>query len=107
MQTARSDDAGEILFDGVDPFLDQPAVGLDLRLARTTEKAKAAALAFEMRPAAHQPAALIGQVRKLDLQPPFPGQGPLAENLQDEAGAIENLAPQACSRLRCWIGLTT
>src|SRR5262245_56788710 len=44
-----------------------------------------------MRPAAHQAAALIGKMRQLDLQASFSRQGALAENLQNETGAIEHL----------------
>ena len=70
---------------------DQAAVGLDLRLAGTAEKAEAAALAFEMGPRPHQTAALIGQMRELDLQRAFAGARAPSENLENETGAVEHL----------------
>ena len=74
-----------------DALADQPAVGLDLGFARAAEEAEAAALAFEMGPALHQPRALIGEMGQLDLQAPFARPGPLAEDFQDERRAVEHL----------------
>ena len=83
---------GQLLADRVDALVDQAAVGFDLRFARAAEEAEAAALALEMGPGAHQPALLVGEMRQLDLQPAFAGQRALAEDLQDQPGAVEHLA---------------
>ena len=79
------------LLDLDDALADQAAVGFDLGFAGAAQKAEAAALALQMGPAAHQARALIGQMRQLHLQPPFPRARALAEDLQDQRGAVEHL----------------
>ena len=73
---------GHLLIDGA-------AVGLDLRLARTAHKAKATALPFQVGPGAHQTGPLIGQRRQFDLQHAFAGGGPVGEDFEDQAGAVQ------------------
>jgi len=43
-------------------------------------------------PASDQPARLIVEVRQFNLQPPFRGCRPFAEDFEDEAGAVDDLA---------------
>jgi hypothetical protein len=56
-----------------------------------TEEAEAASLALKVGPAAHQPARLIIEMREFDLQSPFGRRGTLAEDLEDQPGAIDHL----------------
>jgi len=58
---------------------------------RTAEKAKAATLPLQMHPGPYQAALLIGQMRVLDLQGALAGARAAAENLENEAGAVEYL----------------
>ena len=79
-----------------DPFVDPPPVHFELRFARPADEPQAAALALEMRPAADQTAALIGQRCQFDLQPPFPRARSRSENFEDQRCPVERLhAPRA------------
>ena len=49
------------------------------------------ALPFQVGPASNEPARLVIEMSKLDLQPPFRGRRPLAKNLENEAGAVDHL----------------
>ena len=71
---------------------DHPPVRLDLRFAWAPQEAEAAALPLQVRPAAHEPALLIVEMRQLHLQPTFRGRGALAEYLQDQPRPVDDLA---------------
>ena len=91
MQPSRRLHFLEFVLEPRDAIADQAAVGFDLGFAGTAHEAEAAALAFQMGPRPHQAAALIVQMRKLDLQRAFLGLGAAAEDFQDQAGAVEHL----------------
>src|SRR5207253_5069565 len=91
MQGARALDVIELAPQMGDALADQAAVDFELALAGTAEKAEAAALAFEMGPRAHLPRALVRQCRQLHLQAALMGAGALAEDFEDQAGAIDDL----------------
>ena len=81
----------DIALEPRDALADQAAVGLDLGFAGAAHESEAAALALQMGPGSHQAAALIIQMRELDLQRAFLGLGAAAEDFQNQPGAVENL----------------
>ena len=91
VQRARPLDLLELPPNPRHAIADHPAIGLDLGFARAAKEAEAAALAFEVGPAAHQPAGLIVEMGKLDLQPPLGSRGAFAEDLQDQARPVDDL----------------
>ena len=92
MQAAGAADLLEFLFQPHDAIADQPPVGLDLGFAGAAEEAEAAALTLKMGPGADQAGALIIEMGEFDLQDAFAGAGAGAENVQDQAGAVDDLA---------------
>ena len=91
MQRAGALDVVELPAQPGDALADQPAVDFELALARSAEKSETAALAFEMRPRPDQPRTLVRQCRQFDLQAAFMSARAGAENLEDQAGAVDNL----------------
>jgi hypothetical protein len=81
----------ELALQSGDALADQPAVDLELALARPAEKAEPAALALQMGPRPHEPRALIRQRRQLDLQATLMGMGACPKYFEDEAGAVDHL----------------
>ena len=91
MEGPGSRDLLELLPELRHAVADQPAVGLDLGLAGAAEEAEAAALALEVGPGPDQPARLIVEMGELDLKPALGGRGALAEDLEDQPGAVDHL----------------
>src|SRR5260221_1892194 len=92
MEGARPLGAFELVLELGDALADQPAVDLELALAGTAEEAVAAALTLQMGPGTHETRALIAERSELDLQPPLMSARPRAENLENQAGAVDDLA---------------
>src|SRR5271170_7962178 len=90
MQSARAFHLLQFLADLEDTFADQAAIGFDLCFTRTTQEAEAAALAFQVGPASDETAALIGEMRKLDLQATFSSLRAFAEDFEDQRCAIKH-----------------
>ena len=80
-------------FDTDDFVINDTAVKFNLSFTGAAQKSGAAALPFEMRPTANQPAALIGQMRQFYLKLPFAGLGSFSENLKNQRRPVNNLNP--------------
>src|SRR5690606_11285367 len=91
VQFTRAPNSLQLALDAQYALLQEPPVGLDLRLARAAHEPAAATLPLQMRPASDEPAALIFKVGKIDLEAPFLGARTAPENLQDQSGAVEHL----------------
>ena len=91
MQRARAAHLLELGANALDPVADDAPVGLDLGLAGTAQEAEAAALTLKVGPGAHEPALLIDEMGKLDLQASFPRARARAEDLENQSGAVEYL----------------
>ena len=86
-------DLFEIVFQTIDLTAYNAPVDLDLAFARAAQEAEAAALAFQVGPGPHQPAALVFQRGELDLQAAFMSAGARTEYLEDQSGAIDDFGP--------------
>ena len=92
MQRTRFADLLQLFPQAPHALADHSPVGLDLRLARAAQEAKAASLAFKVGPTAHQSALLIIEMRQFDLQPPLRSRGTLAKYLEDQPRPVDDLA---------------
>ena len=81
----------ELVLQLADLLGDQPTVCLDLGFAGAAHDPEAATLAFQVGPGADQTRLLVREPRELDLQPAFAGSGAAGEDLQDQAGAVDDL----------------
>ena len=84
-------DVVEIGADLLDPFADEPTVGLELALAGPS-RADPATRARQVRPHPRQPRQVVLQRGELDLEPALLGPRVAGEDVDDQRGAIEHLA---------------
>ena len=91
MQAARALHLVELAADLGHSVANHPAIGFDLRFARSAEKAEAAALALKVRPASDEPPCLIIKMGEFDLEPTLRGRRAFTENLEDQSGSVDNL----------------
>ena len=82
----------QVAFQTDDPLVDPSPVEFQLRFAGATEEPGTAALALEMRPGPHQPRTLVVQRSEVDLEAALTRSRASTENLQDQAGPVDDLA---------------
>jgi len=83
----------QTVFEHLDPLAEQTPVGFKLGFARPTQ-ADTALLTLQVRPTAHQAGRHVLQLRQFDLQLAFMASGALGEDVENQAGAIDNTTPQ-------------
>ena len=81
-------DLVQTLLGALDAFADHAAVQFDLGFTGAATGADAAALSFQVRPAAHQPGTEVLQPGQFHLQLTLVAPCPLGEYLQDQQGAV-------------------
>ena len=88
LRAALALDLFEPLLHRLDALADHAAVEFDLRFARATAQADAAALALQVRPAPHQARRQVLQARQFDLQLALVALRARGEDVQNDAGAV-------------------
>src|SRR4051812_12463988 len=83
--------AFQLTFEPRDSFLDAAAIYFELGFARSA-RADAAGLTRKVAPHSSEARQKILQLRELDLQTAFTASRSLSKNVEDELGAIEDLA---------------
>src|SRR3546814_6809858 len=83
-------DLVEPLLQLLDALLQQPAVGFELGFTRAAQADRAAALALQVGPAAHQARGHVAQLGQFDLQLALGAARALREDVEDQAGAIDH-----------------
>ncbi len=91
MQGPGSFDAFEFPTQPCNALADQPTVDFELAFAGAAQKAKTAALTLQMGPRSHEARALIRERRQFDLETPLMSARPFAKNLENKAGAVDDL----------------
>ena len=92
MQPPGAPNLLKFLADPHEPLVDQSPVGLDLGFTWAAQEAEAAPLAFKVGPGPNQPGSLILQMREFDLECALLRHRAFAENIQDQASAVDDLA---------------
>src|SRR5690606_3627157 len=80
----------ELRAQSLDAHRQHAPVELELGLAGAAAHADAAALALQVRPAAHEPRRQVLEAGQLDLQLPFVALRALREDLEDQLGAVDD-----------------
>ena len=92
--SALASDDVEFLADAFDAFLGFAAIRFELGFALAADGTEAAALAGEVGPEAGEAWEEILEAGELDLEFAFAGAGAVTEDLEDEGGAVEDLAAE-------------
>ena len=91
--TMRADPL-EVLLEPLDLIADQPAVGFELSFAGTA-RADRALHAFEVRPLTGQPRQQVLMLGERDLDRAFAGSRALRKDIQNQRGAVDDLAVES------------
>ncbi len=81
----------QAVLERLDPLAQQPAVGLELRLAGSAQ-ADAAFLPLEVGPAADEAGQLVLDLRELDLELALGASRAQREDVEDEARPVDDAA---------------
>src|SRR6266496_2272074 len=95
--------AFQLAFESRDPFLHPAAIDLQLCFARPS-RPNSAGLSRKVVPHSRYSRQKILQLRQFDLQPALPTPRALRENIENELGAVEDLARKQIFQITslCW-----